>query len=264
MEEAVEVRKCRLTLTVLFVPKRQMTTQSFSEAHRPVPYNPLDKAELARSVEAALLNSEMQPLAGVPEFYGAGIYAVYYQGSLPYYGPIAAPSAPIYVGKAVPKGARKALTDERVIGKELWERLGEHRESAHLGEGLDPDDFLVRYLVADEVFIPLAERLMIRTFKPVWNRVVDGFGNHDPGSGRYDQKVSRWDTIHPGRPWVQKLRKPCRNTQAEIIELIKRHFGANPPVIIEARLPPRGPVAPLDDAEVADDEDEPSDDGGSA
>ena len=35
--------------------------------------------------------------------------------------------------------------------------------------------------------------------------VVDGFGNHDPGSGRYNQAKSEWDVLHPGRPWIKKL-----------------------------------------------------------
>ncbi|MDR0670086.1 MAG: Eco29kI family restriction endonuclease [Treponema sp.] len=41
----------------------------------------------------------------------------------------------------------------------------------------------------------------------LWNIVVDGFGNHDPGSGRYNQQISSWDTIHPGRNWAKKLQK---------------------------------------------------------
>ena len=42
---------------------------------------------------------------------------------------------------------------------------------------------------------------MINKFKPVWNSVIDGFGNHESGSGRIGQVQSPWDMIHPGRPW---------------------------------------------------------------
>jgi len=33
----------------------------------------------------------------------------------------------------------------------------------------------------------------------------DGFGNHDPGSGRYNQKRSVWDQVHPGRSWATRM-----------------------------------------------------------
>jgi len=33
---------------------------------------------------------------------------------------------------------------------------------------------------------------------------LDGFGNHDPGKGRYEQAKSDWDIIHPGRVWAER------------------------------------------------------------
>ena len=33
----------------------------------------------------------------------------------------------------------------------------------------------------------------------LWNSLVDGFGNHDPGAGRYKGLRPRWDVLHPGR-----------------------------------------------------------------
>ena len=47
--------------------------------------------------------------------------------------------------------------------------------------------------------------MLIRHFQPVWNQVIDGFGNHDPGKGRNQQRRSVWDTLHPGREWAGKL-----------------------------------------------------------
>src|SRR5690349_4428966 len=58
--------------------------------------------------------------------------------------------------------------------------------------------------------IPLGESILIQRFNPVWNQAVDGFGNHDPGSGRHKQKRSAWDAIHPGRAWASKLQPPAR------------------------------------------------------
>ncbi|MBN1485361.1 MAG: Eco29kI family restriction endonuclease [Chloroflexia bacterium] len=42
-------------------------------------------------------------------------------------------------------------------------------------------------------------------WNPLWNSGLDGFGNHDPGRGRYNQAKSEWDVLHPGRPWAERL-----------------------------------------------------------
>jgi len=49
------------------------------------------------------------------------------------------------------------------------------------------------------------EAAMIRHFQPAWNRVIDGFGIHDPGGGRAQQRRSVWDCLHPGRTFTKKL-----------------------------------------------------------
>ena len=41
--------------------------------------------------------------------------------------------------------------------------------------------------------------MLIETFRPVWNRAIDGFGNKDPGARRKTQFKSPWDVLHPGR-----------------------------------------------------------------
>jgi hypothetical protein len=43
---------------------------------------------------------------------------------------------------------------------------------------------------------------MIAKFSPLWNSLLDGFGNHDPGRGRHQGLRPRWDVVHPGRPWA--------------------------------------------------------------
>ncbi|MFH1221011.1 MAG: Eco29kI family restriction endonuclease [Candidatus Eisenbacteria bacterium] len=72
-------------------------------------------------------------------------------------------------------------------------------------ENLDLADFRCRYLVVIPVWITLAERFLVEHYRPVWNVVVDGFGNHDPGAGRRAMKRPRWDILHPGRPWARRL-----------------------------------------------------------
>lgn len=201
----------------------------WTSAERPQPYDPLSRINLGRSVEAELLRRDTHALASVPPFYGAGIYAIYFTGDLELYRRISGTQTPIYVGKAVPAGARKGMTDQAVVGHQLWSRIDEHRESIAAAEDLSVDDFRVRYLVADELFIPMAERLMIRGFQPVWNLVVDGFGNHDPGAGRRAGRRPSWDELHPGRSWSPLMAKPSKYTAEESRERIAAHFDLVPP-----------------------------------
>ena len=190
------------------------------------PFNPLDKRNLGHSVAEALLTRSVSPLP--PEaFEGAGIYAIYYIGNFPPYKPIAVKNrknrfeAPIYVGKAVPEGARKGgLGLDAPAGKVLHKRLIEHAKSIQQVNNLELNDFCCRYLVTDDIWIPLGESLVIEMFKPLWNQLIDGFGNHDPGSGRYNQQRSSWDVIHPGREWATKCRENIK-TEESILNSIE-------------------------------------------
>lgn len=202
------------------------TVKKKEDIFAPTPYNPLDKRNLGESVAGAMLKSEIHPLP--PEkFKGAGIYAIYYTGDFEAYKDLSAVNRegkfarPIYVGKAVPAGARKGgIGLGADPGTALFKRLCEHLESVRAAENLNEEDFFCRYLVVDDIWIPLAESLLIEKFQPVWNRVLDGFGNHDPGKNRYEQEKSPWDKLHPGRDWANKM-KPCANTQEALIEQVK-------------------------------------------
>ena len=175
------------------------------------PFNPLDKRHLGESIAAALLETDIQPLPP-PPFISTGVYALYYTGPFPVYSRLAAVNSdgqyrcPIYVGKAVPAGARKGGLGFKVNhGQAIYKRLAEHAESVASAENLSLTDFACRFLVVDDIWIPLAESILIEWFRPVWNRVIDGFGNHTPGEGRKGQQMSPWDCLHPGREWVRKL-----------------------------------------------------------
>ena len=48
---------------------------------------------------------------------------------------------------------------------------------------MDIKTFQCRYLVVDDIWIPLGEALLIAKFSPIWNKVVDGFGNPRPRKG---------------------------------------------------------------------------------
>lgn len=184
------------------------------------PFNPLDKRNLGESVADAALQSPLHNLPPEP-FIGAGVYLLYYMGNNPIYSKLKEANAeevlyPIYVGKAVPAGARKGGLGLNVNhGPALFNRLSEHSESVKAVENLNIDDFKCRFLVVDDIWIPLAESLMIERFAPVWNQVLDGFGNHDPGKGRYSGKMPFWDCVHPGREWAKRL-QPCQYSKEEL------------------------------------------------
>jgi hypothetical protein len=178
------------------------------------PFNPLDKKNLGESVAEAMLLRSVGPLPPNP-FIGAGIYAIYYVGDFPLYKEIAEQNGdghykwPIYVGKAVPAGARKGgFGLDADPGQVLYKRLVEHASSIEQATNIDLADFRCRFLVVEDIWIPLAESLLIEMFSPLWNRKIDGFGNHDPGKGRHNQQRSAWDVLHPGRLWADKPRAP--------------------------------------------------------
>jgi hypothetical protein len=187
------------------------------------PFNPLDTTNLGIAVAKALLGKTAHPLLGLPPFRGAGIYAIYYRGGFQPYAALTKanaaannPSRPIYVGKAIPKGGRKgAFNTTATDTSTLYGRLREHAESVQAAKNLDSGDFTCRLLVVHDLWIPLAEQLLIAHFAPIWNRLIDGFGNHDPGAGRYNGLRPRWDVLHPGRHWAEKCKQ--RSETAEDI-----------------------------------------------
>lgn len=194
-----------------------------------IPFNPLDKRHLGESVGQAMLRSPVEPLSGLKSFEGAGIYALYYTGKFPAYTSIVERNkegvfaAPIYVGKAVPKGSRKGGDLEANPGKVLYCRLAQHARSIEEATNLDLLDFHCRYLIVDDIWIPLGESLLIAKFSPIWNTLIDGFGNHDPGKGRHAGFRPRWDVLHPGRSWAE-LCQPRSETAEQIIREAKEYL----------------------------------------
>lgn len=198
------------------------------------PFNPLDKQNLAASVAEALLGRKAHPLAGLESFNGAGIYAIYYTGKFAPYAPLAKRNAggrleaPIYVGKAVPQGARKGgVGTTGPTTKALFNRLKEHAESIQAASNLELKDFVCRFLVVDDIWIPLGESLLIAKFSPIWNTIIDGFGNHDPGRGRYQGMRPRWDVLHPGRSWAAKC-QPRPENREQIIADVEQFLRTTP------------------------------------
>ena len=213
---------------------------------KPIPYNPLEKFNIARSIEIELLVRPAHALSRTDEILGAGVYVIYYTGSFQSYRPVAeanrkdAFTKPIYIGKAIPKGGRKGgLTMAAGIGRALTERLRQHAGSINEAANLDLADFYVRHLVVDDIWIPLGENMLVETFKPLWNRAIDGFGNKDPGNRRATQYKSPWDILHPGRKFAQKLADgPLNITMLEqrIADYFAGRIPAKLPKVIEDQI----------------------------
>lgn len=198
------------------------------------PFNPLAMDNLAHSIVTQMMEKEPTPLDDVPRFTGAGIYAIYYNGSFPCYEDLAVANgdsfvAPIYVGKAVPAGGRRGLdVAAQSRTRVLADRIRQHANSIRAATNLDIQDFSARWLAVEEIWIPLGESALIRQHRPVWNAIVDGFGNHDPGKGRIQGLRPRWDTLHPGRSWAHRY--PEREESPADIEQDIREY-------LRSRLP---------------------------
>ncbi|APT93202.1 type II Eco29kI restriction endonuclease [Corynebacterium phocae] len=176
-------------------------------------FDPLSYENLGASIARALEDQPVRALGELKKFDGAGIYALYYSGDHPAYHPLALVnqklpgSWAIYVGKAEAENARKGnpVQLEGEVGPKLYNRMRKHAQSIAASTNLDIGDFHYRALTVVPTWVPLAEIVAIRLNHPVWNVIVDGLGNHDPGKGRYMGVCPRWDTLHPGRTWASRL-----------------------------------------------------------
>jgi hypothetical protein len=172
----------------------------------------------------------------LPErFTGTGVYALYYTGKnriYARYGELNRLSYnyPIYVGKAVPKGWRQSRTSDRLgaTASELHNRIKEHCRNIAVGNDLKVSDFTCRFVIFEDTgsdMIGTIEAALIKLNRPLWNTVVDGFGNHTPGAGRFEQAKSQWDVLHPGRAWAERCKGTPPNKDL-IVKQIAAHLAA--------------------------------------
>lgn len=194
-----------------------------SETQRPEPFNPLSESILARTIRREL---EAQPLCGLmpPRFMGAGLYALYYLGNHPLYRGIndAALNCPVYVGRALAGSSRMGKRMEGRTTEKLWKRIEQHAKSIDAAENIMLSDFRLRYLVMSDVMIVLGEAGLLQEYAPVWNVFLDGLGSNVHGEGRPNQKLSKWETVHPGRGRTarphQQTREAIETRAREIIQ----------------------------------------------
>ncbi len=177
------------------------------------------------------------PVLSVPppeRFHGTGVYALYSIARTGLYKEFhkinrTSYDVPIYVGKAIPAGWRqsRSRSGDR-LSYELHNRIREHGRNIVLGDGLHVADFRCRLMIldgAESSLIGTVEAALIRNYKPLWNTLIDGFGNHTPGAGRFNQAKSDWDVCHPGRLWAAKC-KGKHSDRAQLIESIGQAMKA--------------------------------------
>ncbi len=185
------------------------------------------------SILQAIIHDAEAFFAGMPvslfppteRFEGGGIYALYYKGDFELYRAISLAtieedSLPIYVGKAVPAGWRTARVNT-TSRTPLFNSIREHSRNIQQAENLSPNNFRCRYMILDgdeTGIIGPVEASLIRKFQPLWNAIIDGFGNHTPGEGRFNQAKSGWDVLHPGRPWAER----CMGKPPDYDDLVKK------------------------------------------
>lgn len=164
--------------------------------------------ELIKDAVRFFNGTPVHHLPPAEKFTGSGIYALYYIGKRPLYEKYfllnrLSYNFPIYVGKAVPRGWRQSRTHDKAENRsnELCGRLAQHKRSVDLVD-LSSKDFMCRFVIFESEgsdMIGTIEAALIKIHKPLWNSVLDGFGNHDPGKGRYDGAKPDWNVIHTGR-----------------------------------------------------------------
>ena len=189
--------------------------------------------ELVKDAVRFFNGTPVHPLSPAETFLGTGVYALYYTGQNPIYSKYAelnrlAYNYPIYVGKAVPKGWRQSRISDSAINqsRELHNRLREHSRNITVGTNLDLEEFMCRFTIFEDDssdMISTIEAALIKLTQPLWNVAIDGFGNHDPGKGRYEQAKSDWDVIHPGRTWAERC-NGIPKAESIILANIDQHF----------------------------------------
>lgn len=199
-------------------------------------YRSKDFSKLIQSAVDFFLATPVHDLPLSERFIGAGVYALYYFGDNPLYKPLGdatkrSCSVPIYIGKAVPRGWRQARVSAQShkASSELHSRIKEHTRNIEAGAGLRISDFKCRFVLFEAEgsdMIGTIEAALIKQFRPLWNSAVDGFGNHTPGKGRFNQAKSDWDVLHPGRLWAEKCRG-LPKAESTILANIKAHFAGN-------------------------------------
>lgn len=196
-------------------------------------FDPSDPDIVGRFIGIGLIAQDKIELSERKQFYGSGIYAIYYSGRFPLYSEISGTETPIYVGRAIPdKGMGRTPREQ---GAKLDARIHEHRKNIiKADETLSVADFKYRTLVVASGWEKAAKSYLIKLFAPLWNketRILFGFGKHGNSAKTRSNKRSPWDTIHTGRKWAGAEMLVDAKTSAEIESAVRQHLRVHPPFL---------------------------------
>jgi hypothetical protein len=192
-------------------------------------FDPGNPRTIGFFIALAITAQPRQPLGALPEFYGSGVYAIYYNGDYPLYAPLSRSETPIYVGQAAP-GSESAQTPVEQ-GLRLCARLNEHRKNIVRAASLNIEDFDCRALVVQTGWETGAEDYLIRLFRPIWNsetKLVFGLGKHGDSAETRRNKRSPWDTLHEGRGWAGAEAIVDAKSPEKIAAELATHFDQRP------------------------------------
>lgn len=194
-------------------------------------FDPSHPDTAGRIVALTLAAQQKHPLSAIPQFYGAGVYAIYYSGDFHGYRALTNTESPIYVGKADP--VKEKASDPVGQGLALSNRLREHAKSIGKATStLKLNDFQCRFLIVQSGFQASAESYLINFFKPIWNKetkVCFGIGKHGDSASTRGNMRSPWDTLHPGRSWAEKTTQDQKQP-SDILGQIDAHLHEHPPL----------------------------------
>ncbi|MDR3422863.1 MAG: Eco29kI family restriction endonuclease [Xanthobacteraceae bacterium] len=192
-------------------------------------FDPGNPRTIGFFIALAITAQPRQPLGSLPEFYGSGVYAIYYNGDYPLYAPLSRTETPIYVGQAAPGNDNAQTPVEQ--GLRLCARLNEHRKNIVRASSLNIEDFECRALVVQTGWETGAEDYLIRLFRPIWNsetKLVFGLGKHGDSAETRKNKRSPWDTLHEGREWAGAGTIVDAKSPERIEEELRTHFERRP------------------------------------
>jgi hypothetical protein len=195
-----------------------------------VVFDPSNPKLVGRFIALGLVAQPRCNLGSVPNFYGSGIYALYYNGSFRAYRPISGTETPIYVGTTTPAVPNARTPYEQ--GTKLVGRIARHAKNiAKATSTLALADFEVRSLVVHSGWEKQAESYLISLFRPAWNKetqIISGFGKHGDSPEMRGHGRSPWDTLHPARAWAGKSATD-QKPESKIVAELSQHFAAHPP-----------------------------------
>ena len=193
-------------------------------------FDPGNPKTIGFFIALAMTAQPRRPLGELTDFYGSGVYAIYYRGNFDLYAPLAGSETPIYVGQAAPGNDHAQTPVEQ--GLRLAARLNEHRKNiVRAAESIDIADFDYRALVVQTGWETGAEDYLIRLFKPIWNsetKLVFGLGKHGDSAETRRNKRSPWDTLHAGRGWAGAEALEDAKSRDKIAEQLAAHFEKVP------------------------------------